>query len=136
MPVTPAESSGPGLLDYRLSVIAYPGRSGFRVGSTELNTNMVDEVTGDLIQRRDGIGNRSQQAVCGRERRTVYATPCWRNADLDRRLGRVLSLPRLGYAAEEMRRRIARDREHLFVVITDRDVPVTSNICKRALQRA
>ncbi len=55
-------------------------------------------------------------------------------ADLDRRLDRVLSLPRHGDAAEKLRRRIARDREHLFVFITDRDVPATNNACERALR--
>jgi transposase len=55
-------------------------------------------------------------------------------ADLDRRLDRVLALPRRGDAAETLRRRIARDREHLFVFITDRDVPATNNICERALR--
>ena len=29
---------------------------------------------------------------------------------------------------------IARDREHLFVFITDRDVPATNNVCERALR--
>ena len=36
--------------------------------------------------------------------------------------------------AEGLRRRIARDREHLFVFITDRDVPATNNACERALR--
>lgn len=55
-------------------------------------------------------------------------------ADLDRRLDRVLSLPRHGDAAEKLRRRIARDREHLFVFVTERDVPATNNACERALR--
>jgi len=40
-------------------------------------------------------------------------------ADLDRRLNRVLALPRRGEVAEKLRRRIARDHEHLFVFITE-----------------
>ncbi|WP_227323895.1 IS66 family transposase [Acidisoma silvae] len=56
------------------------------------------------------------------------------HADLDRRLDRVLSLPRHGDAAEKLRRRIARDREHLFVFVTDRDVAATNNACERALR--
>jgi len=55
-------------------------------------------------------------------------------ADLDRRLDRVLALPRRGEAAERLRRRIARDREHLFVCVTDRDVPATNNVSERALR--
>lgn len=55
-------------------------------------------------------------------------------ADLDRRLDRVMALPRRGEAAEKLRRRIARDRNHLFVFITDRAVPPTNNVCERALR--
>lgn len=55
-------------------------------------------------------------------------------ADLDRRLDRVLALPRCGEAADRLRRRIARDREHLFVFVTDRDVPATNNVSERALR--
>lgn len=55
-------------------------------------------------------------------------------ADLDRRLDRTLALPRCGEAAEKLRRRIARDRAHLFVFITDRAVPATNNVCERALR--
>lgn len=55
-------------------------------------------------------------------------------ADLDRRLDRVLALPRCGEAADRLRRRIARDREHLFVFVTNRDVPATNNVSERALR--
>ncbi len=55
-------------------------------------------------------------------------------ADLDRRLDRVLALPRCGAVAEKLRRRIARDREHLFVFVTHRDVPATNNVSERALR--
>lgn len=55
-------------------------------------------------------------------------------ADLDRRLNRVMALPRRGEAAEKLRRRIARDREHLFVFVTDRAVPPTNNVSERALR--
>ena len=64
--------------------------------------------------------------------RTIPALPveslAQYRADLDRRLDRVLALPRCGHAAEKLRRRIARDREHLFVFITDRAVPATNNV--------
>ena len=46
----------------------------------------------------------------------------------------MLALPRCGEAAERLRRRIARDREHLFVFVTDRDVPATNNVSERALR--
>lgn len=55
-------------------------------------------------------------------------------ADLDRRLDRVLALPRQGAAADRLRRRIARDRAHLFVFVTERDVPATNNVSERALR--
>lgn len=55
-------------------------------------------------------------------------------ADLDRRLGHVLGLPRQGEAAEKLRRRIARNREHLFVFVTGRRVPPTNTISERALR--
>ncbi len=55
-------------------------------------------------------------------------------ADLDRRLDQVLALPRCGEAADRLRRRIARDRGHLFVFVTDRDVPATNNVSERALR--
>ncbi len=55
-------------------------------------------------------------------------------ADLDRRLDRVLALPRYGPGAEKLRRRIARDRAHLFIFVTDRAVPATNNGSERALR--
>jgi transposase len=61
-------------------------------------------------------------------------TPRQCRADLDRRLDRVLALPRRGKAAEKLRRRVARDRDHLFVFVTDRDVPATNNVSERALR--
>ncbi len=79
-----------------------------------------------LLPRAIAVGQRRD-----RLRDTTLAQYC---ADLDRRLDRVLSLPRRGDAAEKLRRRIARDREHLFVFITNRDVPATNNGCERALR--
>ena len=55
-------------------------------------------------------------------------------ADLDRRLDRVLALPRCGTPADRLRRRVARNRGHLFVFVTDRDVPATNNVSERALR--
>jgi transposase len=71
----------------------------------------------------------------GRRRETLRDTTLGQyRADLDRRLDRVLALPRRGDTAEKLRRRIARDREHLFVFITNRAVPATNNISERALR--
>ncbi|RYD27521.1 MAG: IS66 family transposase [Lysobacteraceae bacterium] len=71
----------------------------------------------------------------GRRRNTLRDTTLAQyRADLDRRLDRVLALPRRGEAAERLRRRIARDRGHLFVFITERDVPATNNVSERALR--
>jgi transposase len=73
-------------------------------------------------------------AIGRRRDRLLGTTLAQYRADLDRRLDRVLALPRRGQAAEKLRRRIARDREHLFVFITDRDVPATNNVSERALR--
>lgn len=73
-------------------------------------------------------------AIGRRRDRLLDTTLAQYRADLDRRLDRALALPRRGQAAEKLRRRIARDREHLFVFITDRAVPATNNISERALR--
>jgi transposase len=73
-------------------------------------------------------------AIGRRRNRLRDTTLAQYRADLDRRLDRVLALPRRGHAAEKLRRRIARDRDHLFVFVTDRDVPATNNLCERALR--
>jgi len=54
--------------------------------------------------------------------------------DFDRRLDRVLALPRQGVAADRLRRRIARDCAHLFIFVTEPDVPATNNVSERALR--
>ena len=73
-------------------------------------------------------------AIGRRRERLLDTTLAQYRADLDRRLDRVLALPRRGQAADKLRRRIARDREHLFVFITDRAVPATNNVSERALR--
>ena len=71
----------------------------------------------------------------GRRRETLRdATLAQYRADLDRRLDRALALPRHDEVAERLRRRIARDRAHLFVFVTDRAVPATNNVSERALR--
>jgi transposase len=73
-------------------------------------------------------------AIGRRRDRLLDTTLAQYRADVDRRLDRVLALPRRAEAAEKLRRRIARDREHLFVFITDRAVPATNNVSERALR--
>ena len=71
----------------------------------------------------------------GRRRDTLRdSTLAQYRANLDRRLDAVLALPRHGEAAEKLRRRIARDREHLFTFVIDRAVPPTNNVSERALR--
>jgi transposase len=55
-------------------------------------------------------------------------------ADLDRRLDRIMAAAPAGREGETLRRRIGRDRAHLFVFVTDRDVPPTNNIAERNLR--
>jgi transposase len=71
----------------------------------------------------------------GRRRESLRdSTLAQYRVDLDRRLDRILALPRRGEAAEKLRRRIARDRAHLFIFVTDRAVAATNNACERALR--
>ena len=55
-------------------------------------------------------------------------------ADLDRRLDRIMALSPIGEAGQKLRKRIARHRAHLFVFVTDRDVPATNNVSERNLR--
>ena len=62
-----------------------------------------------LLLRAIAIGRRRQALRDG--------TLAQYRADLDHRLDRVLALPRYGPVAEKLRRRIARDRAHLFIFV-------------------
>ncbi len=77
-----------------------------------------------LLLRAIAIGRR------GGTRRDT--TPAHYQADLERRLTRVMALPRRGEAAGKLRCRITRDRAHLFLFATDRAVSATTNACERA----
>jgi len=77
----------------------------------------------------------------GRRREALRdTTPAQHRADfdpwLDPWLDRTLALPRRGEVAQQLRRRIARDSEQLFVFVTDRAVPATNNVSERALRRS
>ena len=55
-------------------------------------------------------------------------------ADLDRRLNRIMAAVPIGEPGRKLRKRIAANRAHLFVFITNRDVPYTSSISERNLR--
>lgn len=55
-------------------------------------------------------------------------------ADLDRRLDRIMAAIPLGDPGRKLRKRIAANRTHLFVFVTNRDVPYTNNISERHLR--
>ena len=55
-------------------------------------------------------------------------------ADLDRRLDRIMAAVPLGEPGRKLRKRIAANRAHLFVFITNRDVPATNNVSERHLR--
>jgi len=55
-------------------------------------------------------------------------------ADLDRRLNRIMAVAPTGEPGRKLRKRIAANRDHLFVFITNRDVPYTNNISERHLR--
>ena len=54
--------------------------------------------------------------------------------DLDRRLNRIMAIEPIGRDGAKLRRRIGRIREHLFVFVTNRDVPPTNNVSERHLR--
>ena len=54
--------------------------------------------------------------------------------DLDRRLNRIMAIEPIGRDGAKLRRRIGRIREHLFVFVTNRDVPPTNNVSERYLR--
>jgi transposase len=54
--------------------------------------------------------------------------------DLDRRLNRIMAAVPLGEPGRKLRKRIAANRAHLFVFMTNRDVPYTNNMSERQLR--
>jgi len=55
-------------------------------------------------------------------------------ADLDRRLDRILAAVPIAEPGRKLRKRIAANRAHLFVFITNRCVPYTNNVSERNLR--
>jgi transposase len=55
-------------------------------------------------------------------------------ADLDRRLDRIMAAVPIGEPGRKLRKRIAANRSHLFVFVTNRSVPYTNNVSERNLR--
>ena len=71
----------------------------------------------------------------GRRRETLKDTTLKQyQADLDRRLNRIMAAVPIGEPGRKLRKRIAANRAHLFVFVTNRDVPYTNNISERHLR--
>ena len=71
----------------------------------------------------------------GRRRDTLKDTTLKQYlADLERRLDRVMAAVPIGEPGRKLRKRIAANRSHLFVFVTNRDVPYTNNVSERHLR--
>jgi transposase len=71
----------------------------------------------------------------GRRRDTLKDTTLKQYlADLDRRLDRIMAAVPLGEPGRKLRKRMVANRAHLFVFITNRDVPYTNNVSERHLR--
>jgi transposase len=71
----------------------------------------------------------------GRRRDTLQdSTLRQYRADLERRLDRIMAAVPIGAAGRKLRQRIAANREHLFVFLTNREAPSTNNISERNLR--
>ena len=71
----------------------------------------------------------------GRRRDTLKDTTLKQyHADLDRRLDRIMAAVPIGEPGRKLRKRIAANRSHLFVFVTNRWVPYTNNVSERSLR--
>ena len=71
----------------------------------------------------------------GRRRDTLKDTTLKQyHADLDRRLDRIMAAVPIGEPGRKLRKRIAANRSHLFVFVTNRGVPYTNNVSERNLR--
>ncbi len=73
-------------------------------------------------------------AIGRRRDRLANSTLKHDQADLDRRLDRIMAAVPLGEPGRKLRRRIAANRAHLFVSVTNRAVPATNNVSERHLR--
>jgi transposase len=68
----------------------------------------------------------------GRRRDTLKDTTLKQyHADLERRLDRIMAAVPIGEPGRKLRKRIAANRGHLFVFVTNRRVPYTNNVSER-----
>jgi transposase len=79
-----------------------------------------------LLLRAVAIGRRRQRLADGTLKQY--------RADLDRRLDRIMAAVPLSEPGRKLRKRIAANRAHLFVFVTNRDVPYTNNVSERHLR--
>jgi len=71
----------------------------------------------------------------GRRRETLKDTTLAQyHADLERRLDRIMAAVPVGEPGRKLRKRIAANRAHLFVFVTNRAVPCTNNVSERSLR--
>lgn len=71
----------------------------------------------------------------GRRRDTLKDTTLKQYlADLECRLDRIMAAVPIGEPGRKLRKRIAANRPHLFVFVTNRDVPYTNNVSERHLR--
>ena len=73
-------------------------------------------------------------AIGRRRERLADSTLKQYQADLDRRLDRIMAAVPIGEPGRKLRRRIAANRAHLFVFVTNRAVPATNNVSERHLR--
>jgi transposase len=73
-------------------------------------------------------------AIGRRRKRLQDATLHQYHADLERRLDRIMAAVPVGEPGRKLRKRIAANRAHLFVFVTNRDVPYTNNVSERHLR--
>ncbi len=76
------------------------------------------------------------RAIAIGQRRDTLADSTLRQyrADLNRRLDRIMMAGPIGEPERKLRKRIGANRAHLFVFVTNRDVPYTNNISERNLR--
>jgi len=79
-----------------------------------------------LLLRAIAIGRRRERLADSTLRQYL--------ADLNRRLDRIMAAVPLGEPGRKLRQRIAANRAHLFVFVTNRDVPCTNNVSERHLR--
>ncbi len=79
-----------------------------------------------MILRAIAIGRRRPDLKDSTLRQYLY--------DLERRLDEVMAITPGHAEAQKLRQTTAACRAHLFVFVTDRDVPPTNNVSERALR--